>query len=39
MEKKFTKKYYQLGLNHFQVHVSEDMFLQVKLSYLLKKKQ
>jgi hypothetical protein len=31
MEKKFTKKYYQLGLNHFQVHVSEDMFLQVKL--------
>lgn len=31
MEKKFIKKYYKLGSNHAQVHVSEDMFLQVKL--------
>jgi len=31
MEKKFIKKYYMVGINHAQVHVSEDMFIQVKL--------
>lgn len=31
MEKKFTKKYYKVGINHFQVLISPEMFLEAKL--------
>lgn len=31
MEKKFIKKYYKVGSNHFQVRISEDKFLEAKL--------
>lgn len=31
MSKKFTKKYFIVGLNHFQVWFKDNMFLEVKL--------
>ncbi len=31
MKKKFIKKFYKISLNHFQVWIKEDMFLEVKL--------